>query len=131
MLLNNTQVAFSSLYKNGKVIVAAMLLHNFIVESMMSEDWDEEEFFWNFATKSNTASHLWLTRLTNETPRALVTNTNEPGPAGRVSNSKKQLQEEGEKICNNLTLSMARGNLKRPLEQGMKYNDQGLIYMTN
>jgi len=93
----------------------------------MSKGKSEEEFFRVFTTNMSSASQMWITQLTNEAPRALVTDNNEPRPAGRILMSEKRMQEEGRALCNTLMLSLARGKLAWPMERGMKHNDQGLI----
>jgi len=123
---------FDSVGKCGRVIYAAMLLHNFIVESRMSSNRPDEDeaHFRNFSTESRSAAQLRLTAITNEAPRALVTDNNEPRPTGRPSTCEKALMEHGKSLQNALMLSLAKGNLKRPMESGMKHNDEGHIYMT-
>jgi len=72
-----------------------------------------------------------MTRLTGEAPRALVVDNNEPRPLGRTTTEEKKLMEDGALLRNTLMLSLARNNLRRPMESGMHYNKEGLIYMTH
>jgi len=118
------------IFKSGNVVLAAMLLHNFIVENRLANNKDEEIFFRTFATERESSQQMRLTWLTGESPRASVVDNNEPRPLGRTTESEKKLLEEGAKLRNVLMLSLARGNLRRPMESGMRYNDEGLICMT-
>ena len=50
---------FDSILKSGNVILAAMLLHNFIVENRLAKkNTDDEIYFRNFTTEQNTAAQL-------------------------------------------------------------------------
>jgi len=44
--------------------------------------------------------------------------------------SEKKLIEEGKSLRNTLMLSLAKADLKRPMESGMKHNEEGHVYMT-
>jgi len=70
-----------------------------------------------------------MTALAGELPRALVSDNNEPKPAGRPSMTEKRMLEEGEILRNTLMLALSKGNLKRPKESGMRCNDEGLMFM--
>jgi len=120
-----------NLKKNGNIILAAMLLHNFIIESGWETDNVDEEqaYFRNFTTESDSSAQLRLTSLTQEPPRALVTDNNEPKPVGRPTISESQMLAEGESLRNTLMLNLAKEKLTRPTESGMKYNEQGHIYV--
>jgi len=121
---------FDSVFKSGQVIHAAMLLHNFIIEARMAEDQEADTtHFRSFSTNTDSRVQANMTELTNETPRAVVTDTNEPQPPGRRTISENKLMEEGALLCNSIMLSVARGNLKRPTKSGMCYNDEGLMYI--
>ena len=114
------------LVKNGNVISAAMLLHNFIVEWRMTDkeqSGSEKQHFRQFTIDMDAPSQRQMTDLTGELPHALVTDNNEPKPAGRPSMSEKRLMEEGEVLRNTLMLALAKDNLKRPKESGMKHNN--------
>ena len=120
---------FNSLEKNGRVIYAAMLLHNFIVDSRLNST-DDDQCFRDFSANITSSSQSRMTQLTGESPRALVSDNNEPRPLGRPSMSEKAMIAQGELLRNNLMLSLsARGDFRRPTERGMKYNSEGLIYM--
>jgi len=121
---------FSSLKKNGNVMCAAMLLHNFIVESRLSSS-EDDQLFRAFSTGIETAAQNNMTRLTGESPRALVTDNNEPRPLGRPTMTEKAMMEQGELLRNSIMLNLsARGDLRRPMERGMKCNKEGLMHMT-
>jgi len=83
---------FNSLEKNGRVIYAAMLLHNFIVDSRLNST-DDDQYFRDFSTNITSSSQSRMTQLTGESPRALVSDNNEPQPLGRPSMSEKAMIE--------------------------------------
>jgi len=98
----------------------------------MAEDQEADmTCFRNFSTNTDSRVQANMTELTNETPRAVVTDTSEPRPSGGRTISETKLMEEGKLLRNSIMLSVARGNLKRPTKSGMRYNDEGLIHVTH
>ena len=60
---------------------------------------------------------------------AIVTDNNEPKPAGRPSASNVRSREIGERIRDSLCYSLAARGMERPTQPGFKYNDCGMVYM--
>jgi len=89
----------------------------------------DEQCFRQFTMELESAAQRRMTALTGELPRALVSDNNEPKPAGRPSMTEKRMLEEGEILRNTLMLTLSKGNLKRPKESGMRCNDEGLTFM--
>ena len=113
--------------KIGSIIQCAMLLHNFIVNERESEARQvDDHFFENFEyDESNltTASH-------SEPPEALVTDNDEPKPAGRPDKRTDDLKKLGEKLRSTLAVNLAAKGYVRPTQPGMTYNKHGHVYMT-
>ena len=113
------------LSKSTRIIKAAMLLHNFIVDH---REENEETYFRNFAVSMNSTQQE-LTRQTGEMPRAVVTDNNEPARRGRPTASEDRLAKLGNDVRNQLMIKLATHGLKRPLQADMKYNSYGHIYL--
>lgn len=117
--------------KSGKIIQVAMLLHNLIVvhrEYKNNDDYDHE-YFQNFSIDMQCSRQQEITAVTNEVPRALVTDNNERKPCGRPTAIESRYKEQGEILRSNLTLSLVRQGLSRPMEDGMLYNKDGHIFL--
>ena len=83
-------------------------------------------FFANFEyneCNSTTVSHL-------EPPEALVTDNDEPKPAGWPDKQKDDLKKLGEQLQMTLTMNLAAKGYVRPTQNGMTYNKYGRVYMT-
>ena len=72
-----------------------------------------------------------ITWLTGETPRAVVTDNNEPRAPGRRSVDDLFLAEKGEQIRSMLTAKLAANNMLRPMQHDMHYNEYGNVYMSS
>ena len=85
------KIAFST-RKVGRIVQAAMLLHNFIVnkrEQLSSEATIDRNFFKKFEydkTERNRQAH-------SDAPNALVLDNEEPKPKGRQDKRKEELKE--------------------------------------
>ena len=115
------------LRKCGMTIRAAMLLHNFIIDSRHGAPHDDfdRHCFQDFNIDSNLQSQRRLTRATGESARALVADNNEPRPAGRPSAIEAEERREGERIRNGNVLLLATHNFGRPLHSNMRLNSHG------
>jgi DDE superfamily endonuclease len=113
--------------KVGHIIQSAMLLHNFIVDERETAAGQvDNHFFENFEydeSRSTAASH-------SEPPEALVTDNDEPKPAGRPDKRKDDLKKLGEELRTTLTVNLAARAYVRPQQAGMTYNKHGHVYMT-
>ena len=89
--------------KVGHIIQSAMLLHNFIVDERETAAGQvDNHFFENFEydeSRSTAASH-------SEPPEALVTDNDEPKPAGRPDKRKDDLKKLGEELRTTLTVNL-------------------------
>jgi hypothetical protein len=115
------------LKKSGRLIQAAMLLHNFIVDNRCDRA-EDHCFFQNFNVTMD-AVQVELTRQSGEMPRAIVSNNNEPRGPGRPTADEENLRQHGNQVRNRLTVKLATKGLTRPMQHDMKYNDHGNIYM--
>ena len=121
------KIAFSA-RKVGRIVQAAMLLHNFIVnerEQSSSEATIDRNFFEKFEydeTERNRRAH-------GDAPNALVSDNEEPKPKGRLDKRKEELKESGSKLRETLSTNLATKGYVRPLQTGMKYNSSGHVYM--
>jgi len=119
------------LKKCGMIIQAAMLLHNFIIDERHGNPHDDfdRNYFSNFRIDGNQQSQQRLTQATGEQPRALVTDNNEPRPAGRPSNQDAEHRRQGQRIRNSNLLKLAHHNFQRPILSNMRLNAQGHVHM--
>ena len=103
-----------------------MLLHNFIIDERSPDDTEDSQFFRNFDINMNPVQDE-LSLQTGELPRAIVSDNNEP--RGRRSTLEEQeYRKVGEEIRLGLTAKLAAADMRRPLQHGMRYNDQGNIF---
>ena len=114
------------LKKATRIIQAAMLLHNFIIDN----DREDERYYQEF-TVPNDRTQQELLRITGKIPRPLVSDNNERSVGGRHSREEQYHKEKGKTIRHRLTVKLAINDLKRPLQYDMHYNDLGHIYMTS
>ena len=66
----------------GRIVTAAVLLHNFLVderESNLSVDSEDAHYFRNFSLRENDERAL----VSTEAPTAVATDNNKPHPGGR------------------------------------------------
>lgn len=117
------------LKKCPQIVQVAMLLHNFIVEHRENGVADGA-YFSTFSIDIDELQ-LQLTNETGEAPNPLVTDNNEPRPAGRRSVADIDLAIKGSSVRQRLTTKLAVYEMKRPLHSNMRYNSHGHIYMTD
>jgi len=117
------------LRKCGLIIQAAMLLHNFIIDEGHGYDEFDRSCFENFSINRQLESQRRQTQSTGEQPRALVSDNNEPRPAGRRSDEERQRRDDGERIRNGNVLLLATHSFRRPMHSNMRMNAEGHIYM--
>jgi hypothetical protein len=108
-------------------IQSTMLLHKFIVDGQDTAAGQvDNHFFENFEyneSGSTTASPH------SEPLESLVTDKNEPKPAGRPNKWKDDLKKLGEELQMTLTINLAAKNYVRPQQTRMTYNKHGQVYM--
>jgi hypothetical protein len=118
-----------SLNKCRHIIQACMLLQNFLIDHKDSISAREDSvYFQQFEVNSQEAIQLEITRQSGERPRALVTDNNEPHPPRRPTRLEEEEWRHGLNVRDRLTVKLAAHDLKRPLQQNMKYNSYGHIY---
>jgi DDE superfamily endonuclease len=106
----------------GPIINACCYLHNFLVDERTEDsalEKDDSDFFKHYDHKTDDT----ITR--HDIAFPLVTDNNEPSRGGRP-----RIDVRGNDIRNNLALKLRNNELTRPLQEGMKYNRYGNIYMT-
>lgn len=99
----------------GEIISAACLTHNFIVD-------ERDEVGGANPTRS----------YAREVPCSVapvVSDNNEPKPSGRPSNESTTSREKGNSLRRALATILDDAGLKRPMMEGMKYNQYGMVYM--
>ena len=116
------------LKKCTKIIQVGILLHNFIIDEREGFNKDAS-YFQNFSISMDPIQQQ-ITDQTNEIPRALVTDNNEPGQAGRHSIEEDALRLKGIEIRNRLTVKLAANGRRRPILHDMQYNAYGHVYFT-
>ncbi len=79
----------------GDIILAAMLLHNFIIDKQEgAKDTEEETYFERFYINTNAEVQQKLSTQTGERPSAMVSDNNKPSPPGRHDRSTEQETEQ-------------------------------------
>lgn len=104
--------------KCQRIVRVCMLLHNFIKDQMDTDldldlDWRPRDC---------------STRTSTERAFPLVTDNNEVLPGGRPSNVQETNRLRGEAIRRSITVMLHVHGLRRPLYNGMKYNQYGHVY---
>lgn len=121
---------FKDLKKNCEIVQAAMLLQNFIIENRGNGIADGA-YFSNFRVDSSEPLQVTITRETGESPIPLVTDNNEPRGAGRRTLTELAAAEKAEAIRKRLTTALSVNGMSRPMQDDMRYNAHGHIYMTS
>jgi DDE superfamily endonuclease len=106
----------------GPIINACCYLHNFLVDECTQNselDKVDKDFFKHYDHKTDD------TRTVDNIAFPLVTDNNEPSSGGRP-----RIDGRGERIRHTLAIKLRNNDLTRPLQEGMKYNRYGNIYMT-
>ena len=107
---------------HGKIINAACYLHNFFIDERLRnirKQKDDDDFIKNY---DHTKDDFMNSKAVGAFP--LVTDNNERSAGGRP-----RLDDRGEAIRNNMASNLRTDGLYRPLQNGMKYNMYGNIYM--
>jgi hypothetical protein len=110
------------LKNDGPIINACCFLHNFLIDERNRDSKvndNDEEFFRHYDHKKDDSHNN-----VDGAAFPLVTDNNEPS-IGRPPREDKR----GILIRNNMAISLAAYKLTRPLQNGMKYNKYGNIYM--
>jgi len=107
------------LKKCMKTINVAMLLQNFIIEHRKERSSDIE-YFSNFNVASDEQSQALVTDMTGEAPEPLVTDNNEPRVCGRRTQEDNELEAEGFKLREFLTVNLAVNGMERPMQHDMQ-----------
>ena len=122
----------------GNIVNAAGLLHNFILEERELGDDDtpdsDKTMFQNFSQTTinyldEPQSDPNLISSPTESAIAIVSDNNEPSPAGRPTTAALQSKQEGEELRDILKLQLDMKHKKRPKQKNFKYNDYGMVYM--
>lgn len=111
-----------SLKETGKIINAAFLLHNFLIDKRDGtiESQIERSFFENFNIDDEDQRTS-----AEEVASPLVTDNNEPNRGGRPT-----IDVRGREIRNTLTVLLKSNDLHRYLSNGTTFNRHGHVYMT-
>jgi hypothetical protein len=114
----------------GKIVTAAALLHNFLVderESNLGFNSEEAEYFRTFSLREQDERAA----VSSEAPSPVVTDNNEPHPGGRPSASmlNHQARRGGQKR-EQLTHHLYGHGRGRPMQTTMQYNSYGQVYFT-
>jgi len=125
------------IHRVGNIISAAALLHNFIVDERLLADSDvnnldsDDNLFrsFSYATVNYLDSPQSSTIESNrEIPEAIVTDNNEPTPAGRPTEEAQRAKKESYELWNTHTVLLATEGMKRPSQHGFIYNHCDMIY---
>ncbi len=113
-----------SLKQNGRIIDAAMLLHNFLVAKQDSHD---IHYFKTFAGHTTDKIRNSLESEDDEVI-CIVSDKEEPRPRGRKSNDMKASASKAEILRRFLMFSLGDEGKHRPCHASMKINAYGNIY---
>jgi hypothetical protein len=119
-----------SIEQIGKIINAAMLLHNFLVDEREAEQGlnaEEAAFFRTFSLREQDDR----AGFSDEVASAVATDNNEPHPGGRPSNNMVTLQEKGKAKRDDITADLYGKGMTRPMRSNMSYNSQGQVYFNS
>ena len=115
----------------GKVVTAAMLLHNFLVDERESDlgfNSEDADYFCNFPSVKQLDERAVVS---SEAPSAVATDNNEPHPGGRPNASMANHQARGKELRDQLTDELYGSGRSRPLQRTMDYNTYGQVYFTS
>lgn len=104
----------------GKIVNACCLLHNFLIDQR-NENEDSD-----LINDLDSATEDMQSQFTDELVMPLVSDNNALDTGGRPKND-----ELATLIREELALHLASNNMIRPLQDGMKYNRLGNIYMSD
>jgi hypothetical protein len=107
----------------GQILNAACLLHNFIVDERLLNNGNGD----NYASPALADDTVVAPRHMDDLPE--VTDNNAPRPAGRPSDAKAESRELGRQLRESLSARLQGAALARPLQEGFRYNQHGMIYM--
>ena len=99
-----------------------MLLHNYILKD---RDKNAPVIFTEIDLDSTQNA---LTTATGKIPIPLVTDNNETRNPGRRSQLEENSHRKGDEKRHDLTVKLAIHNLRRPMQNGMRYNNYGHVY---
>ena len=111
----------------GRIVTAAMLIHNFIVDTreINTELLNQEtSYFRSFLLTEQDDRAL----LSNEAPAAAASDNNEPHPGGRPTTVQLDLQARGVKKREELTIALYGSGRTCPIKDDMRFNSYGQIY---
>ena len=114
----------------GKIVTAAALLHNFLVderESNLSFNSEEAEYFRTFSLREQDERAT----VSSEAPSSVATDNNEPHPGGRPSSSMLNHQTRGRQKREHLTSRLYGSGIGRPMHATMQYNLYGQVYFSS
>jgi hypothetical protein len=109
----------------GKIINAAMLLHNFLVDQRE----DDIAYFKTFSVDTVVRDSTQLAQ-ERGLPEPSVTDTGALRPAGRPSTEETESKEIGAIFRDKLAQRLFVHDMKRPLKDNMTRNAYGHVYTT-
>lgn len=114
----------------GRIITAATLLHNFLVderESDVSINTEDANYFQNFSLREQDER----APVSTEVPSAVATDNNEPHPGGRPTSLMANHQARGRLRREQLTHHLYGNRRGRPMQTRMEFNAYGQVYFTS
>ena len=117
------------LCKCSDIIIAVMLLHNFIIEHQVDGVQDNVHFA-NFNIDMQNQTQMEITQQTGEVPRSIVSDNNEPR-MGHPTTDQQAHVAIGNMIRECLTTKLAVCEMTRPMRHNVKHNQHGHIYVTS
>ena len=114
----------------GKVVTAAALLHNFLVderESNLGFTSEDADYFCTFSLREQDER----ASVSTEAPSAVATDNNEPHPGGRPTALMVNHQARGRQKREQLTHHLYGSGRGRPMQRTMEYNAYGQVYFTS
>jgi len=114
---------------HGRIINAAMLLHNFLIEERMQSQENIDDSYFNTFNFDFMMSESGSDELEDLT--ALVTDTDAPRVGGRPTNDQLQQREKGEQLRLDITYNLNAEGLVRLIDGGISRNSYGMLYVSS
>lgn len=116
------------------VINAAAKLHNFLIDCREGTDLNDNDYFRNLSFRDIVCINKSAAPGTDgdddddDFTFPLVTDNNEPKPAGKRTNVERDMEKDGEELRSMLCTSLFSNGYSRPKAKRMKYNQFGHAY---
>ncbi|KAL7527497.1 hypothetical protein ACHAWF_002201 [Thalassiosira exigua] len=117
------------------IIRAAAKLHNFLIDCREGTA-EDDRYFWSLSFHDVEAASIPVgfgadaaeNEDIGDMTFPLVTDNNQPKPAGRKANLAKKRYADGKDLCDSLCVALSVDSCPRPKGKRMRYSDLGHVY---